>query len=66
MDKKTVKIARANQQGEFQINIEDIQEWKIKSKTNMGSVVYITTEEGTYSISRIDYESIFNNHEKGV
>jgi membrane protein implicated in regulation of membrane protease activity len=57
----TIKIAKANQEGDYRIKVEDIKDWKIKTKTNMGTVVYITTEDGTYSISRGDYEDIFGN-----
>ena len=62
---KMVKVAKANQEGDFHIDIEEIQGWKIKSKTTMGGVVYITTEDGTYSMSRIDHDNIFQKNGQG-
>ena len=55
---KTIKVARANQEGEMQIPAEEIQEWVIKSVTYMGSTVLIKTEDDVYSMYRDDYEKV--------
>jgi hypothetical protein len=56
----TVKVAKANQEGEMQIDVKEIQKWEIQTKTYMGSTVLIKTkDDGTYSMYRQDFEKIF-------
>lgn len=54
----TIKVAKANQEGEMQVPIEEIREWVVKSATYMGSTVLIKTEDGIFSMYRDDYEKV--------
>jgi hypothetical protein len=56
----TVKVAKANQEGEMQLDVEVIKKWEVVTKTNMGSIVLVKTkDDGIYSMHRKDYEDIF-------
>lgn len=58
----TVKVAKANQEGEMQIDVEEIKKWNIVSTTQMGQTVLIKTkDDGIYSMYRQDYNKVFNN-----
>ena len=61
----TIKVAKANQEGEMQIPVEEIKEWVVKSATYMGSTVLIKTEDGIYSMYRDDYEKLFKKNGQG-
>jgi hypothetical protein len=54
----TIKVAKANQEGEMQVPVEEIKEWVVKSATYMGSIVLIKTEDGTFSMYSDDYEKV--------
>ena len=58
----TVKVAKANEGKEVQMDVEDVKKWEVVTKNYMGSTVLVKTkEDGTFTMYRDDYDNIFGN-----
>lgn len=59
IDKKTVTLAVANQEGEISMEVNEIMDWTPTKISYIGQTAYFKHEDTFYSMSTSDFKAIF-------